>query len=176
MKQDGKLHTGPMVLMVLGAVLLILAVVVAPIALQLMQPEAASLPPELGGMPIQEAMYAAEAVEMIDRMHSKSFPLSSGAVGAYGPFGEAILYISGAPTKGMAARMLVDMTDRIAENETPFTPLGEEVIDGIRVYILEGQGQQHFYYQAGELLVWLAADAWLAEQALEDCMQFYAAE
>ncbi len=172
----GKLRIGPIILIALGAILLMLAALTAPIALQLMQPSAAFLPPELAGMPILGAAYAAEAVEMIDQMHEESFPLSSAAVGAYGSFGEAVLYISGTPAEWLAARMTKEMSERIAENETPFTPLSEEVIGGTRVYVLQGQGQQHFYFQSGKLLVWLAVDAWLATQALEDCMRFYVAE
>ena len=173
MKESGKLRLGPLAVITVGLALLIAAAITAPIALQLMRPAAASLPPMLGGMPVQNAIYAAQAVETIDRMHALSFPLSSGAVAAYGAFGEAVLYISGAPTEGLAERMTVDMTERIAENESPFTPTGEEVINGTRVYMLDGQGQQHFYYQAGKLLIWLAADEWLASQALMDSMRFY---
>jgi hypothetical protein len=72
--------------------------------------------------------------------------------------------------------MTDDMTARIAANESPFTPLGDVTIDDTQVYLLEGQGQMHFYFQAGKLLVWLAADEWLAPQALEDSLQFYAGE
>ncbi len=173
MRQNGKRRSGPIVMIVSGLVLLILAAATAPIALQLMRPTAASLPPSLAGMPMQGAIYAAEAIETIDQMHAKSFALSSAAVGAYGSLGEAFLYISGAPTEWLAKRMTEEMTQRIAENETPYTPLGEEVIGGTRVYILEGHGQQHFYFRSGKLLVWLAADAWLATPAIEECLRFY---
>jgi hypothetical protein len=160
-------------MMAIGLAVLILAAVAAPVALKLINPAAAALPPMLGGMPIQGAVYAGQAVETIDQMHNQSFPLSSGAVGVYGPFNEAVLYISGAPTEALAERMTVEMTERISESETPYTPTGEEMIGAIRVYVLEGHGQQHFYFRAGDLLVWLAADEWLAEQALLDCIQFY---
>jgi hypothetical protein len=176
MRKPDRLRIGPIVVMGLGAVVLVLAAAAAPLALKLMNPAAASLPPALGGMPIQGAIYAAEAVETIDRMHANSFPLSSGAVGVYGPFNEAVLYISGAPTEGLAQRMIVEMTERIAEHETPYTPTGEEIINGTLVYILEGHGQQHFYFQAGSLLIWLAADEWLADQALMDSVRFYLEE
>jgi len=164
---------GPLIVMATGLVVLIVAAVAAPFALQLMNPSAAALPPILGGMPIQGAIYAAQAVDTIDNMHNHSFPLSSGAVGIYGPFNEAVLYISGAPTERLAQRMTQEMTERIAEGGSPYTPAGEEIASGTRIYILEGHGQRHFYFQAGKLLVWLAADEWLAEQALMDCVQFY---
>jgi hypothetical protein len=173
MNQPGRKRVGPIVVIAVGLVVLVTAVLAAPHALLLMNPTAASLPPMLGGMPIQGAIYADQAIETIDQMHDNAFPLSSGAVGVYGPFNEAVLYISGAPTERLASRMTVEMTEKIAESDTPYTPTGEESIDGVHVYVLEGHGQKHFYYQAGKLLIWLAVDEWLAEPALMDSILFY---
>jgi hypothetical protein len=69
--------------------------------------------------------------------------------------------------------MTVEMTEKIAESDTPYTPTGEERTGGVDVYELEGHGQKHFYYQVGKLLIWLAADEWLADQALMDSILFY---
>jgi hypothetical protein len=158
MNQPQRRRVGPIIVIAVGLVVLVAAALAAPHALRLMNPAAASLPPTLGGMPIQGAIYAAQAIETIDQMHDNDFPLSSGAVGVYGPFNEAVLYISGAPTEGLARRMTVEMTEKIAESDTPYTPTGEERTGGVDVYELEGHGQKHFYYQVGKLLIWLAAD------------------
>jgi hypothetical protein len=65
------------------------------------------------------------------------------------------------------------MKDKIAEGNSPFTPTGERP-DGSRViYELGGMGQKHFYFQSGDLLIWLAADVDLAEQALGQVLVFY---
>ncbi len=173
MKEAERRRVGPIIVIAVGIVVLVTAALAAPHALRLMNPTAASLPPTLGGMPIQGAIYAAQAIETIDQMHDNAFPLSSGAVGVYGPFNEAVLYISGAPTERLASRMTIEMTDKIAGSDTPYTPTGEESIGGVHVYVLEGHGQKHFYYQAGKLLIWLAADEWLAEPALMDSILFY---
>jgi len=55
----------------------------------------------------------------------------------------------------------------------PFTPAGERQIDGRTIYLLEGMGQQHFYFQSGNLVVWMAVDPPLADQALTEILAFY---
>jgi hypothetical protein len=34
-------------------------------------------------------------------------------------------------------------------------------------------GQKHFYFQSGDLLIWLAADQEIAEQAISQVLEFY---
>ncbi len=65
------------------------------------------------------------------------------------------------------------MENKIAESSGPFEPLGKSNHDGHTVYELFGMGQRHFYYQSGSLVIWLAADPLLADQALEDMLEFY---
>jgi hypothetical protein len=65
------------------------------------------------------------------------------------------------------------MRDRIASAESPFTPLAERS-DGQRtVYELEGMGQHNYYFQSGDLVIWLAADQQYAEVALQQLLAFY---
>ena len=63
--------------------------------------------------------------------------------------------------------------DRIAEGRSPFTSDGVRTIDKRPVYELTGLGQKHFYFQAGTQVIWLAADPALAEQALQQALQFF---
>ncbi len=71
--------------------------------------------------------------------------------------------------------MVHAMTDKILKGRSPFTPTGTHDVDGRTVYALAGMGQQHVYFQSGNLVIWLAApmDEALAEKALEDVLQFY---
>ena len=65
------------------------------------------------------------------------------------------------------------MRDKIIEGNAPFIPLGERQVGGRTVYELEGLGQKHFYFQSCDLVIWLAADANLAEGALTQSLEFY---
>jgi hypothetical protein len=50
----------------------------------------------------------------------------------------------------------------------------EERADGKRsIYVLDGMGQRHFYYQSDRLVIWLAADPEMAEQALDQVLEVY---
>jgi hypothetical protein len=49
-----------------------------------------------------------------------------------------------------------------------------ELKDGNRlIYELEGMGQRHYYFQSGKLLIWMAANPELAEQAITEILKFY---
>ncbi len=136
-------------------------------------PKPAPLPEAIAELPLQRHVFGVQAVDEINRMHSLEFPLSSGAVGNYGVNGEITLWVSGAPTNSMAARLTSDMEMRIAEGNSPFTPLGERD-DGDRlIYELDGLGQKHYYFQSGKLLVWLAFDHRVAEETLDEILEFY---
>ncbi len=136
-------------------------------------PKPAPLPEKISEFPLRRHIFGMQAVDEINQLHSLEFPLSSGAVGIYGNQGEITLWVSGAPTNSMAARLTSDMEMRIAEGNSPFTPLGERD-DGDRlIYELDGLGQKHFYFQSGKLLIWLAADFDIAEKVLDAALVFY---
>ena len=65
------------------------------------------------------------------------------------------------------------MRERIALGRSPFTPIGERSIAGRTVYELTGMGQQHFYFQSGRLVIWLAVDPPAAEPVLQAVLDFY---
>jgi hypothetical protein len=94
-------------------------------------------------------------------------------VGHYGSQGQATLWVSGVPLSMIASRVLQAMRDRIADGNSPFVQVDERV-DGKRsIYVLDGMGQRHFYYQSNNWIIWLAADPDLAEQALNQLLEVY---
>ena len=136
-------------------------------------PSAARLPEQITNLPLTDKSTGQQAIWELTRMHQKRFPLASAAVGMYGNDHEVMLWVSGAPITLLAGRMLVSMRDKIGEGRSPFTPTGERV-DGDRlIYELGGTGQVHFYFQSGKLLVWMAANPDLAEEALDEVLTFY---
>lgn len=136
-------------------------------------PDAAPLPERIAGLPLVGRSAGWQAVGELTRLHGKGFPLSSGAVGMYGDQHQVKLWVAGTPVQPLASRMLAAMEDKIAEGNSPFTPLGEHSDGGRVIYELEGMGQKHFYFQSGNLLIWLAADTDLAEEALTQILEFY---
>ncbi len=94
-------------------------------------------------------------------------------MGIYGDGAQATVWVSGTPINLLAAELLKAMRNRIAEGNSPFTPVAERQDGGRTVYELDGMGQKHFYFQSSTLVIWLAADSEIAEQALKEMLAFY---
>ena len=135
-------------------------------------PGAETLPEALAGLPRTQALAGRLAVQEINHLHGLNFAITSGGVGVYGQQ-QIIVWVSGSPLDFIAMRMQDEMNLRIAEGRSPFTVLETQQVDGRTVQLLEGLGQQHFYFRSGRRLVWLAADAGLAQQALVEALAFY---
>ena len=65
------------------------------------------------------------------------------------------------------------MQEKIAEGNSPFTPVNEINDRNRTIYVLEGMGQKHFYFQSGNLVIWLASDEATADQALQQILEAY---
>ncbi len=157
----------------LGGILILTAAAFLLYTAEIRNPDAVELPSDLAGYPLRAALYGEQAVADVSRLHGKQFPLSSGAVGMYGEFGEINLWATGSIIETFASRMIDDMDQTIAESYSPFLPIGEINRAGRRIYELDGMGQRHFYFQAGNLVVWIAADPALADDVLQETLEFY---
>lgn len=162
-----------LVLIFIGLVLATLGVGYALVSQAVENPGPVPLPGEIAGLPLGMRSTGRQATGELSRLHGKGFPLSSGAVGVYGEQHEVKLWVAGAPIQPLASRMLSAMREKIAEANSPFTPAGERRDGGRVIYELNGMGQKHFYFQSGDLLIWLATDAELAEKALALTLEFY---
>ncbi|MEK7277886.1 MAG: hypothetical protein AAB342_03630 [Chloroflexota bacterium] len=170
-------RSGPVALVVAGALLLLGSAGYLLYARALANPGAAAVPEAIAGMPLSQKTVGVEAVAEVTRLHGKEFPLTSGAMAMYGQ-GAATLWVSGTAANPLAAGMVRAMTDKIADASagsarSPFTPLGERQMSGRTVYELSGMGQRHFYFQSSNLVIWLAVDETIAENALDETLQFY---
>ncbi len=170
-------HSGPVALVVAGALLLLGSVGYWTYTQALANPGAAAVPDSIAGAPLSQKTVGVEAVAEVTRLHGKEFPLTSGAMAMYGQ-GAATLWVSGTAASPLAAEMVRAMTDKIADASagsarSPFTPTGTRRLNGRNVYELDGLGQRHFYFQSGSLVIWLAVDESLAEDALGEVSQFY---
>jgi len=135
-------------------------------------PAAVPLPDQIAGLQMTDYTTGAQAAAQFEDLHNKQFPLTSGAIGIYGDH-EITLWAAGTPLNFMTARMVNAMEEKIAKRNSPFTPL-EQLAQGPRtIYVLEGMGQKHFYFQSKNLIIWLAADPSIADEALEQTLEAY---
>lgn len=133
----------------------------------------AKLPKLLADLPLTTVKYGSEAVREITSLHGKEFPLISGAMGMYGSSDQATLWVAGFADNSTAAQILRAMQVKIASVDTPFTPTGQEQLNGRTVYLLDGMGKKHIYFQSSSLVIWLAADPNISGQAIEQILRFF---
>jgi hypothetical protein len=163
---------GPIVVIGLGILLILSMGAWIYLGNQIDHPSIAPLPDRLANLQLTTKLTGADATEEFSMLHDQHFPLTSGAVGIYGN-NRVALWVGGAPLAFMAAQLVVAMRDKIAEGNSPFTPVTERQ-DGARtIYALEGMGQRHYYFQSKNMVIWLAAEPALADEALQQTLEAY---
>ena len=130
------------------------------------------IPQTIAGVAMTQFFSGNEAVVSIQQLHGVDVPLVGGVVAAYGDQ-NIILWVSDAGSEGEAAILTDLMGIRISEGRSPFTVLGDFELEGKTIYALDGMGQAHYYWQSGELVIWLAADVDLAESAVREMAVFF---
>jgi hypothetical protein len=130
------------------------------------------LPNQIAGVLLTESQEGEDAIAVITNLHGQKFPVDDGAVGIYG--NRAItVWIADTATEPVPRQMTDAMQQKIAEGNSPFTPI-EEIQAGNRtVYALKGMGQRHYYFQSQNLVIWLAVDPAIADEALQQILEVY---
>jgi hypothetical protein len=135
-------------------------------------PTAITLPDQLAGLPKTDYRTGAQAVSEFENLHGKQFPLTSGAIGIYGDH-QITVWAAATSSDSIASQMVDSMRDKIAEGNSPFAPLTQFRDNDHLVYVLEGMGQRHYYFQSKNLIIWLAADPSIADDALKQTLEAY---
>jgi hypothetical protein len=130
------------------------------------------LPNQLAGLRMTNSKRGAQAISEFTDLHGKEFPVTFGAVGVYGNR-EITLWVAGTASDSIASELTNAMQGRIAEGNSPFTPVDEFNQRNRIVYVLEGMGQKHYYFQSENLVIWLAADPAYADKALQQILEVY---
>ena len=133
---------------------------------------ALDLPNQLAELRMTDSKSGDQAISEFTDLHGKSFPVIYGAVSIYGNR-EITLWVAGTTSDSIAKELTDAMQKRIAEGNSPFTPINEIKQRNRKVYALEGMGQRHYYFQSQNLVIWLAADPALADEALQQILEVY---
>jgi hypothetical protein len=162
-------------LALIGAGILLLVASITTFLILRTEPASASIPipTKISGYAIAGEETGPAALREFTQMHGKSFPVVAGAKAMYGAGNQVIIWVASTASISDTRGLLEAMRDKIAENNSPFEPTGVQTIGSREVYTLYGMGQKHFYFQSGKYLVWLASNAEIANQALEQALGFY---
>ncbi len=132
-------------------------------------PSAPGVPQKLGGVNLVDALTGQEAVEDMSMLHGKGVGLVGGWVGHYQSKG--IAFVGEAVDEKGAAQLLEAMVQRIGAGNATFRNLRDSVIDGQKAYSVTGQGQNHYFYQKGNKVIWLTLPTNKPEDFLRDALQ-----
>lgn len=162
----------PKLMIAVGALLLLTGISYWAYNAVLPRTQPISVPEAVAGVPVTKKIFGADAVTEVTLVHGKEFPMTSGVIAIYGD-NLATVWVSSSAQNTIAAQMVQAMTNKIAEGRSPFTSPKTRPLNGRTVYEMNGMGQQHFYFQAGKLVIWLTADKAIAEKALGEITAFY---
>ncbi|MDR5695151.1 MAG: hypothetical protein QN198_01775 [Armatimonadota bacterium] len=130
------------------------------------------LPPVLAGLRLEEVVTGRAAVEEINRLHGRPVISDSGVIAQYGgELGKATVWITRARSPLQATWLLWRMNRRMRRGIQVFSAPQQLEMEGRVVFVTEGLGQKHFYYQSGALILWLAAPPYVADGALRELLR-----
>jgi hypothetical protein len=126
----------------------------------------------IAGLPLTSSTTGAQAIQEVSSMHGKEFPIEFGEIGIYGNL-EITLWVAGAASDEVAAQMTTAMQAKIAQGNSPFTPTKEIQNKDRKVYVLDGMGQQHYYFQSKNSVIWLTVNPSVADAAIQQILEDY---
>ena len=163
----------PIVLAALGTLLVVGSVGLAILSNAADNPAILSLPDQVAGLQRSRYMTGREAAVEFRQLHGEQFPVTSGAVGMYGGNHEITLWVAGTPINFVASQLLEAMHRKISEGSSPFTEVDTFQDRGRKVYVLTGMGQKHYYFRSKNLVIWLASEPAVANEALSQILEEY---
>lgn len=128
-----------------------------------------AIPQTLGALKLTRAMEGMDALREFTSLHNKAFELTGGYRADYGDGNQvATLWVAQAKDDASALALTQDMAKKIGAGNAMFKNLQALSINGREIYVVDGQGQQHYFYAHGDQIVWLAIDSSLAANALHE--------
>ncbi|TAK32635.1 MAG: hypothetical protein EPO21_14900 [Chloroflexota bacterium] len=117
--------------------------------------QALAVPGLIGGYRLTDVVRGEEAITQLRQLHGKDIGMTAGWIGFYQQ--NATVWVAAAGSEAQATQLLDSMNRRIGAGNGPFTNLQQQNVNGQTIYTVVGQGQRHYYYQQGKLVIWLAA-------------------
>ncbi len=132
------------------------------------------VPEVLAGIPSVFAVTGEEAKARVRRLHGKEIPMAEAAMAHFAREDEAaFLWVSEAPSLEAATDQMERMVEKIARGHSTFRQYSSRTVGGREVHFVYGQGQAHFFFQAGKRNVWVSVPVHLREDALKEMLEFY---
>jgi len=128
------------------------------------------VPAALAGTPVVSTLRGPAALEAIGRLHGRRIAAADALVARYA--GGATVWISASSSPLKASSLLWRMNRGLAGGTRVFSDPRPRQLGGRTIFMTEGQGQQHAYYQSGRYVLWIASPGDVG-RALEDLLDLY---
>jgi len=131
------------------------------------------LPQKLGDLSLAKVIKDKEATVIINKMHGKNLDDCKNFIGYYGNnHSKNILYVSLYKDAEKAKANIMSMAMKMAEGSSVFSPLTySEMGDDVH-FETDGMGFKHYFYRAGNILIWWQVEPDKAEATYDDLLKF----
>lgn len=130
------------------------------------------VPAALAGISLAATARGQAALAEVSRLHGKRIEAADAVVARYQD--GTTLWVSVSATAPEASRLLWRMNRRMANGTNVFSAPRPQEIGGRTVFVTEGMGQTHYYYQSGNRVLWLTvARGTHAPTAIETLLTLY---
>lgn len=117
-----------------------------------------ALPDQAGSLTLATFYSGEAAIRDILKLHNSSFPLDEGLIARYeSESGEATVWVSVSPDAEEASELMRLMVEKMPASQV-FTEESTFEAGGKTVYYVTGMGMDHYYWQEGIYIYWVAVD------------------
>ncbi|MCL5962641.1 MAG: hypothetical protein M1358_25575, partial [Chloroflexi bacterium] len=128
-----------------------------------------AIPQKLGAVTLLNAVTGQDALNNLSELHGKGVGITGGWVGHYQA--RATVWVGEATDEKGAVQLLDAMVSRISAGNATFRDLRSAIVATQQVYSVTGLGQNHYFYQKGNKVIWLALPTNKPEDFLRDALQ-----
>jgi hypothetical protein len=109
---------------------------------------------------------------MISQLHGKEITIKQGYIAQYGGAdgGQMTAWVSESGTEAEAVQ-LMDIMDKKMPASKAFSGRNELTVEGAKVINVQGMGQEHYYWQKGIKVYWIAVGGADSMQVLKEAVK-----
>ncbi len=134
-------------------------------------------PKTIAGLNMSKVKMGRPALKVLYSLHGRSVEIINGYVASYSDGeNEVTVYYSEARDNESADKLIERMVEKIEDGNKFFTDLKSKNLGSFPLYSVTGMGQEHYFFENGKRIVWIAGDNAVIERALSDCLVFLAKE
>ncbi len=132
-----------------------------------------SFPQTLAGMSLAQVNTGEQAMVMISKLHGKDITIKQGFIAQYmSGSSQMTIWVSESNTEAEAVEMMRVMDEKMPASQV-FKGRKEITAENQKVIYVTGMGQDHYYWQIGTEVYWIAVGGADSLQVLKDVIRSF---